>query len=124
MDGTAGDKIEIWEGTGSNYSDILGGSQWYEFEPIYGRLFLRGYIFTIMRKYRVRVTYRYGDLTVPEDVKDACIKLVAIEILNSSFRMDILPMGGSGIDVATSKAEWRADVENMIENRMEVFFIP
>ena len=124
LDGTAGDKIEIWEGAGSNYSDILGGSQWYEFEPIYGRLFLRGYIFTIMRKYRVRVTYRYGDLTVPEDVKDACIKLVAIEILNSSFRMDILPMGGSGIDVATSKAEWRADVENMIENRMEVFFIP
>ena len=89
LDGTAGDKIEIWEGTGSNYSDILGGSQWYEFEPVYGRLFLRGYIFTIMRKYRVRVTYRYGDLTVPEDVKDACIKLVAIEILNSSFRMDI-----------------------------------
>ena len=123
LDGTAGDKIEIWEGTGSNYSDILGGSQWYEFEPVYGRLFLRGYIFTIMRKYRVRVTYRYGDLTVPEDVKDACIKLVAKDIVTTSFRMDSLPIGGDTMSWKDMIEYWLADVEQCIENRKEVFVI-
>ena len=124
IDYSQGDRIQVWQGADSTYTDISQDGQWYDFEPVYGRLFLRGYIFTILRKNRIKVTYRYGDATVPYDIQDACIKLVAIEILNSSFRMDILPMGGSGIDIGTSKAEWRADVENCIENRQEVFFIP
>ena len=124
LSGAEGDKIEVWEGAGSTYTDIMGEEQWYDFEPVYGKLFLRGYIFTIIRKHRVRVTYRYGDATVPLDVADACIKLTAIDLLNSSFRMDILPSGGNGIDVSVSKSDWRADIENCIDNRREVFFIP
>ena len=114
----------MWEGAGSNYTDILTDEQWYDFEPVYGRLFLRGYIFTIIRKNRIRVTYRYGDATVPLDVADACIKLSAIDLLNSSFRMDVLPVGSNGADIQASKADWRADIENCIDNRQEIFFIP
>ena len=121
---SAGDKIEVWEGAGSNYTNILDDEQWYDFEPVYGRLFLRGYIFTIIRKNRIRVTYRYGDDTVPLDIADACIKLTAIDLLNSSFRMDVLPEGSNGADMQASKADWRADVENCIDNRQEIFFIP
>jgi hypothetical protein len=124
LDSAEGDKIEIWQGADSTYTDILSNTQWYDFEPVYGRLFLRGYIFTILRKNRVRVTYRYGDATVPYDIQDACVKLTAIDILNSSFRMDVLPMGGSGMDIQAAKADWRADIENCVENRQEVFFIP
>ena len=125
FDSSQGDKIEIWEGSGSSFTDILGNSQWYDFEPVYGKLFLRGYIFTVIRKHRVRVTYRYGDDdAVPLDIEDACIKLTAIDLLNSSFRMDILPTGANGIDVGSSKMEWRSDVEGVIENRQEMFFIP
>ena len=120
----AGDRIEVWEGAGSSYTDILNDEQWYDFEPVYGRLFLRGYIFTIIRKNRIRVTYRYGDETVPLDVSDACIKLTAIDLLNSSFRMDILPVGSNGANMELSKSDWRADVENCIDNRQEIFFIP
>jgi len=124
FDSSAGDKIEVWQGADSSYTDVLQDSQWWDFEPVYGRLFFRGYIFTILRKNRVRVTYRYGSATVPLDVADSCIKLVAIDILNSSFRMDVLPVGANGIDVASSKAEWRADIENCIENRQEIFMLP
>ena len=124
FDSSEGDKIEVWQGADSSYTDVLQDSQWWDFEPVYGRLFFRGYIFTILRKNRVRVTYRYGSATVPLDVADACIKLVAIDILNSSFRMDVLPVGANGIDVASSKAEWRADIENCIENRQEIFMLP
>ena len=124
FDTSAGDKIEVWQGADSSYTDVLQDSQWWDFEPVYGRLFFRGYIFTILRKNRVRVTYRYGSATVPLDVEDSCIKLTAIDILNSSFRMDVLPVGANGIDVASSKAEWRADIENCIENRQEIFMLP
>jgi hypothetical protein len=124
FDTSAGDKIEVWQGADSAYNDIIQDGQWYDFEPTLGRLFFRGYIFTILRKYRVRVTYRYGDETVPLDVADSCIKLTAIDILNSSFRMDILPLGSNGADIEASKSDWRADIENCIDNRQEIFFIP
>ena len=124
LSSSAGDKIEIWQGADATYTDILDNSQWFDFEPVYGRLFLRGYIFTILRKNRVRVTYRYGDATVPLDIEDACIKLTCIDLINSSFRMDILPVGSNGADIQMSKSDWRADVENCIENRQELHFIP
>ena len=77
-----------------------------------------------MRKNRIRVTYRYGDPTVPYDIQDTCIKLTAIDLINSSFRMDILPTGANGVDISASKSDWRADIENCIDNRQEIFFIP
>ena len=124
FDASAGDKIEIWEGASSTYRDILTDTEFYEFDETYGRLYLRGYLFSIMRKNRVRVTYRYGDDTVPDDVKDACIKLTCIELLNSSLRMDTLPMGGNAISPQQSMNTWKADVEEIIGERAEVFGIP
>jgi|TARA_R110002020_G_scaffold3846_1_gene16945 hypothetical protein len=124
LDASAGDKIEIWEGASSSYADILTDTEFYEFDETYGRLYLRGYLFSIMRKNRVRVTYRYGDESVPDDVEDACVKLTCIELLNSSLRMDTLPMGGNAISPQQSMNAWKADVEEIIGERAEVFGIP
>lgn len=124
LDSQEGDKVEIWAGSSSEYQDILGNNDLLEVEPIYGKIFLRGYLFTIMRKNRVRVTYRYGDATVPDDITDACIKLVAIDLLNTSLRMDVLPMGSGGVDVRGSMNTWKQDVEEIIGERAEVFVIP
>ncbi len=122
IDASLGDKIEVW--TGDSYADHTGDTGVHNLEGTYGKLYFRGYIFTIMRKNRIRVTYRYGELTVPYDIQDSCVKLVSIDILNSSFRMDILPTGANGVDVSASKSDWRADIENCIDNRQEIFFIP
>jgi hypothetical protein len=122
IDASLGDKIEVW--TGDSYANHTGDTGVHNLEGTYGKLYFRGYIFTIMRKNRIRVTYRYGELTVPYDIQDSCIKLVSIDILNSSFRMDILPTGANGVDISASKSDWRADIENCIENRQEIFFIP
>jgi hypothetical protein len=121
LNGSLGDKIEIWQGSQDTFSDILGNNSWYNIEGVYGKLFLRGFIFSILRKHRVRVTYRYGDSVVPGDITDAVIKMVAIEIINTSFRMDKLPMGGSGISMQTSTAKWQEDIDRTISDRMEVF---
>ena len=74
LDISAGDKIEIWHGSGSSWENILGQDTWYDIEYEYGRLYLRGFIFSILRKNRVRITYRYGgenfagDSEIPYDV--------------------------------------------------------
>ena len=124
MSSSSGDKIEIWQGASSAYDDIIADQEFYEFDPVYGRLYLRGFLFSIMRKNRVRVTYRYGDATVPEDIKDSCIKLAAIDLINTSLRMDQIPFGGTQINVENSMKMWLEDVEDCILNRREVFVIP
>ena len=124
LSNAAGDKIEVWKGESNEYDDILTDSQWYQFDPVYGRLYLRGFIFSIMRKNRIRVTYRFGDATVPEDVEDACIKLVAIDLLTTSLRMDRLPVGGSALTWGEIIEQWKEDVEQCVVNRREAFPIP
>ena len=130
FDTALGDKIEIWEGASATYENILGNSQWYDMDYEYGRLYLRGFIFSILRQNRIRVTYRYGgegfagDTTIPGDIEDCVIKMVSLEFVNTSFRMDKLPMGSAGVDYASSKRQWTEDIEKCIENRREVFPIP
>ena len=129
MDGSSGDKIEIWQGASATWENILGNENWYDMEYERGTLALRGFIFSILRKSRVRVTYRYGgedysgDTVIPYDVEDAVVKMTAIEILNTSFRMDELPSGGMS-NTSESKRKWEEDVEKCIENRREIFVIP
>ena len=125
-----GDKIEIWQGASSNWENILGNSTWYDVNYERGTVHLRGYIFSILRKNRVRITYRYGgekyagDSTIPLDIEDAIVKLTAIELVNTSLRMDRLPMGGTGIDLQAVKTRWSDDIEKCIDNRREVYIIP
>ena len=125
-----GDKIEIWQGASATWENILGNSQWYDTNYERGTVHLRGFIFSIMRKNRVRVTYRYGgegfggDTVIPGDIEDCIVKMTAIELVNTSLRMDRLPMGGTGIDLQAVKARWETDIEKCIDNRREVYIIP
>ena len=123
MDASQGDKIEIWQGSQDTYSNILGNDSWYNIEQTHGKLFLRGFIFSILRKHRCRVTYRYGDTVVPDDIKDALIKMVSIEIISTSFRMDKLPMGGNGINIQTSMTTWQEEIDRTVEDRRETYTI-
>jgi|TARA_R110000824_G_scaffold378264_2_gene569756 hypothetical protein len=124
-----GDKIEIWQGSSSVWENILGNSQWYDANYERGVVHLRGFIFSILRKNRVRVTYRYGgegfagDSTIPGDIEDCIIKMTSLDILNTSLRMDRLPVGGTGLDLQQMKKDLRQDIEKCIENRREIFVI-
>ena len=81
-------------------------------------------MFTILRDNRIRVTYRYGSTDVPNDIRDACIKMVAIDLITGSFRMDIIPMGADGAKVFDATAKWREDIDRIVRNREEVFVLP
>jgi len=122
IDSAQGDKIEVWNG--SLYEDITSTTSGFNLEPFYGVLHLRGYLFSILRDRRIRVSYRFGDTTVPGDIEEACIKLTAIDIVGASFRMDTLPMGSHGISPTDAMARWKEDVDRIIRNREEIFIIP
>ena len=128
LDASEGDKVEIWEGASATWRDIVSDQQWYDIEYERGSIHLRGFLFSILRKNRIRVTYRYGgeefagDTTIPEDIKDCVIKMSAIDLMNTSFRMDELPTGGIN-SPSESKRMWQEDIENCIQNRREVFVI-
>ena len=129
LDSSEGDKIEVWKSETDNWGDVLDNTQWYNIEYELGTLYLRGYLFTILRNNRIRVTYRYGgedyagDTVIPLDITDAVIKMTAIEVMNTSFRMDEIPSGGS-VSPSESKRYWQEDIDLCVSNRREVFVIP
>lgn len=117
---TPADKVELWNG--DIYQDVTSDTTNYKLDSVRGKLHVRGVLFTIMRKGRIRVTYRYGDATVPGDIKDACIKLTCLDLLSASFKMDIIP-GGGQIKYNESMDRWRHDIEEIIKNREEIYCI-
>jgi len=120
----AGDKLETWKaGVGNDFADITDNSD-YEIIGERGELFIRGLLFTILRDNRIRVTYRYGSATVPNDIKDAVTKRTALDLINGSFRMDIIPMGADGAKIMDTSSRWREDVDKIVRNREEVFVLP
>ena len=124
-----GDKIEVWMGSSSTYEQILDNVKYYDIQENMGKLFLRGYLFSTLRMYRLRITYRWGgenyggDTEIPDDIKDVIIKMTCLELLNTMFRMDEVPSGGM-IDLGAVKRDWKEDIETCISNRKEVFVIP
>jgi hypothetical protein len=123
FDYCAGDRLEVWKGSTSEWGCYTQTPGSYEVEYIKGEVYLRGFIFTILRRNRIRVTYRYGDTVVPEDIKDATLKLTCIDLIRSSIKMDDLAFGGA-IDKEQAMANWLEEVDKIIRDREEVFILP
>jgi len=123
LDFCAGDKVEIWNGSNGAWTDYVQTPGAYDVEYIKGEIYLRGFIFTILRRNRVRITYRYGETTVPEDIEDATVKLTCIDLIRSSIKMDDLEFGGA-IKKEQAMAEWKTEVDKIIRDREEVYVLP
>lgn len=123
----SGDKLEIW--TGDNYDDITpDGSDRFNLHEEMGILYLRGFVFSIFRDNRIRITYRYGGEqgdksatpVVPTDIRDCCRKLVSIKLLESSFAMNNIQFGSDrGLRTSEVVDRWRTDCDKIIERRSE-----
>jgi len=119
----AGDKFELWAGSNSNWTDVTACTAFYDIENIKGTVYLRGLIFTILRTDRLRITYRYGSDTVPDDINDACIKMVCVDLVRSSLKMDDLAFGGA-IDKERAMMDWTDEANKIIRDREEVYVLP
>lgn len=129
FDETKGDKFEVWDG--SNWVDQTTASpQQLFFQEIKGIIYLRGYIFTILRTNRFRVTYRYGgyndqiiskNTLIPRDIKKACKLMTCIDLLSTDFQMSQVAYGGEGnVDKQKVMNRWNDEADEIIWANSEI----
>jgi hypothetical protein len=92
-----GDKLEVYDGT--SWVDWLSTKQegrdkdfWLDYEN--GYLYLRNFIYRGYEKV-IRITYRYGEETVPMDINDITAKIVAVKLLTNEDSSFILEDAGN-----------------------------
>lgn len=125
LDSAEGDKLEIWEGSDwhdwvadTSLSEGRDGNYW--LDPSMGQLFVYKR-FTWHSKPQIRVSYRYGrEVTdsdsdnvpddLPRDIREACAKLVAIDLVASDQHSQLLPGGDGGPSPESAMENWRTDV--------------
>jgi hypothetical protein len=120
-----GDKLEYFDFT--TYVDMLADSDYVEGEGNdYFVDYTNGHIVFVGTKPRiypqaVRVTYRYGESSVPYDIREACTKLVAIRYLESELYTATVP-NGPGLSPSKDSIidKWQADVDRILARRSEM----
>ncbi len=124
FDTTKGDKLEIWDGLKYVPYSIPNGAV-VTMEPTMGIFYFRGFIFTLLRKHRFRITYRYGGeqegITIPRDIETACLLMTGIDILSTDFQYSQLEYGGEGnVNKLQVMEMWKKRVDRIIMNRQEL----
>lgn len=131
FDQAAGDKLEIWDGDSWELQDVPpGGGGLVYFETVKGIAYLRGYLFTILRQSRFRLTYRYGGDNetsiseteiIPRDVQKACKLMTCIDILSTDFHMSQIAYGGEGnVDKGNIMEKWQREVDRIVWSHSEI----
>ena len=115
-------KIEIWDG--SSWNDLVSGNYTEGRDADYWIDYNEGIIFfcdtkPYYRKNGVRVTYDYGESSVPDDIKQACIMMVAISLAYQDDRSLLFPEGTSNIPLSDKVEKWQAEVNQILEKRTE-----
>lgn len=125
MDSTLGDKIEFWNG--SIWVDYTAtaqsrGSTWWVDYAV-GQLHFNNFwpwFNTGMNK--IRCAYRWGNRPVPDDVKEATIKKVAIRLLQSDFNKLYIMNQRPGVDWSSVIEMWNKDISKIIATRRRTIF--
>lgn len=119
------DKIEIWDGdswvdlilSANGYTEGRGDDYWIDYD--------RGIIYFVGERphyanHGVRVSYRYGDPSVPGDIEEAATKLAAVSLLETDDYVVTVPEGVSTYEVASKADSWKRDVQKIISSRREI----
>lgn len=126
--GTANaDKIEIWEG-GSAYVDWVetktndrNNDYWIDEEQ--GILYIKLW-YPFYREKAARLTYRYGDTTVPKDIRRAAAMMTAIELIENDINTGMLTDSGvPQLDYGTRLTRMQDKVDKILKNRTEILII-
>jgi len=119
-------KIEIWNG--SEWTDLIAGAYSEGRAADYWIDYNQGIIYFVNTypheiEQGVRVTYAYGESTIPKDIKLACMKLVAIELANMDDRSILFPEGTSNVSLDSKIETWQAAVDKTLGNYTEIISV-
>jgi len=120
------DLLEVWDGT--QYLDYLankteGRNKDYWANEQDGFIFIKTYPAYTPRTFGVRITYRFGDTSIPRDIKRTCVLLTAIHFLQSEDRSVLLPEGTSNIPYQSKSEKWQEKADEIIDKRRELVLI-
>ncbi len=125
IDSTQGDKIEFWNG--SIWEDFAlmipsRGHTWWLDKKI-GQVHINNlYPWFYTGNNRFRMSYRWGATEVPDDVKEACIKIVSIRLLQSDFNKLYIMNQKPNMDWGAVIEMWTKDIEKTVSNRKRTIF--
>ncbi len=120
------DLLEVWDGTQNldylaNKTEGRNNDYWVNEKD--GFIFIKTYPAYTPRTFGVRVTYRFGDTTIPRDIKTACKLLTSIQFLQGEDRSVILPEGTSNLPYSAKEANWQKKVDEIMDKRREIVLI-
>lgn len=123
FDTNEGDKLEVfngsvWENYLTTRTEGRNNDYWIDKED--GILWIRTYPRYIKRKFDVRLTYRFGENNLSKDIRKACIRLTASDILQSDDKSILFPEGSSNIPYVDKAAKWERQAKEIIQNNREL----
>lgn len=114
-----GDKVEVFDG--SNWIDWLvtrteGREADFWIEQDKGILWMRT-LTSFTKRRSIRVTYRYGESTVPGEINDACIMLTARDLVLNDDRGLLIPdTGTSQVPYIERTERWKKDAYEILDS--------
>lgn len=121
---TPTDKLEVWNGSSwvdwvATKTEGRANDYWLDLEQ--GKLFIKNFYLFFRRK-GIRMTYRYGESSVPKDIQRAAAMLAAIQILRMEDRSMILNETGSvsAIPYAERITSMEKEIDRILFNRTEI----
>jgi len=117
-------KIEYWNGSSwidwvSTKTESRSGDFWINYTD--GVIYMRMPFLVTGKMNDVRLTYRYGESTVPEDIKLAATMLASINIITNEDRSMFL-LGGEAANISYSgKVEsWKKQADEILARRTKI----
>ncbi|MGQ9642016.1 MAG: hypothetical protein ACUVUF_07840 [Candidatus Bathycorpusculaceae bacterium] len=127
FDASKGDRFEVyngnvWEDWLATKTEGMNGDFWVDYDN--GIVFVFGFWRYIgLKEYMTRFKYRYGEATVPLDIKRACVLLVASQLVAVNDKLFMIPEGGTGVLNIREKIElWREEADRILSARREFAF--
>lgn len=124
FDTSEGDKLEIWDG--NSYVDWItdkteGRNEDFWVDHTDGIIYLR-HFYPYFREKGVRITYRFGEITIPTDIRDAAAFLVAADIISADDRSQVVPETGDPTRMTHDNrvSRWRNNAWAVMNRRKEI----
>lgn len=118
------DKIEFWDGgTWVDYAQTAQSwdTWWVDYDS--GIIHICNFWpWMNIGNNRIRCTYRWGYTEVPEDVKQACVKLVTIRLLQSDFNKIYIMNQRPNVDWSAVIESWTEDIKLILNARRRKIF--
>jgi len=124
LDTGEGDKIYLWTGTEwddiiTSYTEGRADDFWLDYNK--GIIFFKG-VNPSRQKNAMKATYRFGEATVPTDIRKCCAKMVAMELSLTSDFSNVVPDGGG--DLLSKRATiWQKDIDRILGEYKEFLII-